>query len=210
MGENIKEEIKNGGHEIKISTEVLFGLILVAGLVVASFLFVGKLNKGGFATAPQLEGSKFGYASGSERAELGIGGIAPDFLLTDLRTDQSLTKGSFKVKPLLIHFFASWCPRCDYTGKNVARFDNDIGDDKFNVLAVSIDPRTTDEEAKAWLSRVGGDDWYLAKLDKKVETDYNVQFLDQKYLLDKKGVIRHTDFQTWDYNEVKQFIEPIL
>jgi len=209
MVEDLQKETRK---EIKISGELIVGLVLGIALIIILVFFGGRIlgNKTGFAVTQQLEGSKFGYASENEKIELAVGTLAPDFSLNDLRTGQILTRNSFKGKPLLIHFFASWCPRCDYTGKNVARFDNDVGDDRFNVLAVSIDPRTTDEEAKAWLSRVGGGDWYLAELDKKVEADYDVQFLDQKYLLDKKGVIKHKDFQTWNYNEVKQFIEPLL
>mgnify|MGYP001577442629 CR=1 FL=1 len=206
----VKDLQKETRKEIKISGELLIGLVLVIGVIIILVLFGGKIfggNKTGLAVTQE---SKFGYASENEKIELAIDVLAPDFSLTDLRTGQILTRNSFKDKPLLIHFFASWCPRCDYTGKNIARFDNDVGDERFNVLAVSIDPRTTDEEAKAWLSRVEGDDWYLAKLDKKVERDYDVRFLDQKYLLDKKGVIKHKDSQTWDYNEAKQFIEPLL
>ena len=163
--------------------------ILLFGIISLSLLLVG-CAKTGASTAELNRDSN----------------PAPDFELVNLETGEKITKDTLKGKPVLIHFFAAWCPRCKYTGSNVAQFDREANRDVFNVLMVNVDPQVTEAQMRSWKQTNGNSDWILAKYDQKILKDYNVQSLDTKYLLDSNGNIVHNDAILWDYNKASTFI----
>ena len=204
--ESNTEHKEDGGIKIpKRTFFVVLGFIIV---IAIGFLF-GRITAnptGSAANPPQLTGSKFGYAAGNDNVGLAVGNLAPDFNLISVENGKQISRDSLRGKPTLIHFFASWCPRCSYTGRNVAQFDDDSGGNVFNVLLVSIDPRVSDSAILDFKKRIGRDDWIVTKYNEAAINTYKVQYLDTKYLLDKTGIIKYTDVQTWDYNEAKTYI----
>ena len=174
-------------------------IISVVIIVIAGLLFWKVSAKGTGATV-----------NTNTKTGIAVGDLASDFTLTDMENGKQITRDSFEGKPVLIHFFASWCPRCSHTASNVAPYDDATGGNAFNVLLVSIDPRMPDSDLLRFKQQYGREDWIVTKINGKIENDYQVRSLDTKYLLDEGGIIRHTDAQTWDYNEAKQIIGGVL
>ena len=87
----------------------------------------------------------------------------------------------------------------------MAKFDNEKGDDAFNVLIVFVDDKESDPQFVQWREKYGNDDWFVAKGIKMAET-YKVQFLDTKYVFDKDGIIKWVDVKPLPYSS----IEPVL
>lgn len=200
---------------VQVSKKAIFLVVgLIAVIVVGFFVLRSLGNNSGIgatgATTAGLGYAPEGSTGSTGTTGLSAGNLAPDFQLVNFETGEKINRDSFKGKPTLIHFFAYWCPRCSYTANNVAPYDDATGGNAFNVLLVSIDSSATDADILSFKQRYGRSDWVLAKLNGKIEQDYNVRYLDTKYLLDENGVIRHTDFKTWDYNEAQNFIGSVL
>jgi len=53
-----------------------------------------------------------------------IQGQAPVILATTL-TNENIDSREFQGKPLLIHFWATWCPICQFENNNIANLAND-------------------------------------------------------------------------------------
>lgn len=96
-----------------------------------------------------------------------IGDPAPDFTLNDLTTGKTLSLSDFKGKPVILTFWATWCPRCweelDYVS---ARFSDDSS---VQILLVNME---TQSSSPAHLKRI-----------KKKAAEHQVKF---PMLLDKK------------------------
>jgi len=135
---------------------------------------------------------------------LQVGAVAPDFQLTD-PVKGSITKSNFTGKPLFIFFTATWCTPCQIGAQNLARYDDEHGGNAFNVLIVFIDDKEADNQFIDWKKQFGRDDWYIAK-GIEMANNYQVQFLDTKYVFDKDGIIKWIDFKPLEYPS----IDPVL
>lgn len=139
---------------------------------------------------------------------LQIGNIAPDFSLVDPQKG-SITKQSFKVKPVFIFFTTTWCTPCQIGAQNLARYDDETGGKAFNVLIVFVDERESDNQFIEWKNKFGKDDWYIAKGVEMANT-YQVQYLDTKYVLDKEGIIKWVDIKPLAYSFIDPVMRPLL
>jgi thiol-disulfide isomerase/thioredoxin len=137
-----------------------------------------------------------------------IGDSAPEFKLTDPEKG-AITKGNFTGKPLFIFFTATWCTPCQIGAENLARYDDEHGGNVFNVLIVFIDDKETDNQFIDWKKQFGRDDWYIAKGIEMVN-NYQVQFLDTKYVFNKDGIIKWVDLKPLEYSAIDPILSPLL
>lgn len=90
--------------------------------------------------------SQFGLAD-----NLGVGDRVPDFTLTNHHGEKTSLSG-FKGKGVVLSFLYTQCPyptKCKMIGKKLAALDEvsaKLGDDKIQVLAITIDPKNDTPE----------------------------------------------------------------
>ena len=148
-------------------------------------------------------------AQTSESKEgLQVGAVAPDFQLTD-PVKGSITKSNFTGKPLFIFFTATWCTPCQIGAQNLARYDDEHGGNAFNVLIIFIDDKETNNQFIDWKKQFGRDDWYIAK-GIEMANNYQVQFLDTKYVFDKDGIIKWIDVKPLEYTSIDPVLSQLL
>ncbi len=70
-------------------------------------------------------------------ADLAVGESMPEFGFATC-TGEELTTASLEAKPLLINFWATWCPPCVKELPNFAELHEKFGDE-VNILGVSVD-----------------------------------------------------------------------
>ncbi len=129
-----------------------------------------------------------------------VGEIAPDFHLVDINTAVVTRANLVAGKPGLMFFTATWCLPCIEGLKHLARFQQDVGGTPFNVLVVFVDPSETDGDLRAYRDRFGfPGTWHYAVDRDNMVTKYSLRYLDTKFVLDRSGVIRFTDFYPADY-----------
>jgi len=146
--------------------------------------------------------------SSSSNIGLDSGFTAPSFNLVDIDSKETSRDG-LKGKPLMIFFTTTWCTPCQVGARNLAKYDLETGDKAFNVLIVFVDPQETDGQLRSWEQSFGRKDWFIAK-DNGMSSDYEVQYLDTKYVLDKNSVIKWKNLQPLSYETAKQVMGSLI
>ena len=116
---------------------------------------------------------------------LKAGTLAPAFLLPALGGGDPVSLSSFRGTPVIVNFFASWCPDCREELTAVASV---AGANSGKVHVVGVDSNESSDAAATKLleeARAG----YPVALDNdaKVATEYLVQALPVTYFLDAQG-----------------------
>jgi peroxiredoxin len=74
----------------------------------------------------------------SGKPRLGKGVPAPDFTLPDL-DDKMVSLSDYKGKVVLLNIWATWCPPCVEEMPSMEKLHQELKDENFEILAVSID-----------------------------------------------------------------------
>jgi peroxiredoxin len=123
---------------------LLVGGLFVLGVALAMLLFGGRLFEGGQAAESvvfdQIPASgivnREGVPLPERGAPLNVGDIAHNFSLPDLDGNQvALTE--FQGKPVIINFWATWCPPCRLEMPEFQRAYEAYEEDDLVILAVN-------------------------------------------------------------------------
>ena len=87
---------------------VLFGLLGCIILSIALWQLAGE--KTAFMDAPTSSPQR--STEQPDPGEAVIGEIAPDFTLVDIRDDEQVSLSQFNGQPVMLNFWATWCPPC--------------------------------------------------------------------------------------------------
>ena len=118
-----------------------------------------------------------------------IGNLAPDFQLDNI-DGQPVSLGDFRGKPVLVNFWASWCPSCRSEMPFVQGtfIDQKWADKGLVVLAIDIgeSPSTVSEFMKEY----GLTFQVLLDTTQDVSLEYYVRAIPTTFLIDRDGIIR--------------------
>jgi cytochrome c biogenesis protein CcmG/thiol:disulfide interchange protein DsbE len=109
-------------HVTRLWRGLLAAILVVAVLPVQSLATAGQECAGTWWVAP---------------SQLAVGESMPEFGFATC-TGEELTTASLEDKPLLINFWATWCPPCVRELPNFAELHEKFGDE-VNILGVSVD-----------------------------------------------------------------------
>ncbi|HEX6988713.1 MAG TPA: TlpA disulfide reductase family protein [Bacillota bacterium] len=125
-----------------------------------------------------------------------VGRRAPDFNL-QLLQGGTVNLAQFRGRPVLLNFWASWCPPCV---EEMPALQQVAGEGRAAVLAVNVGE--SGSEAAAFLRRHDID--LPVALDGQGEliTRYRVAGLPQTFFIDADGVIRHVERGAMTYQEI--------
>ena len=118
-----------------------------------------------------------------------IGNLAPDFQLDNL-DGQSVSLSDFQGKPVLVNFWASWCPPC----RSEMPFIQDIftnkkwAEERLVVLAINIgeSPATVRE----FMKKEGLTFPALLDITQDVSHEYYVRTIPTTLFIDREGIIQ--------------------
>lgn len=118
----------------------------------------------------------------------------------------------YRGKVVLLNFWATWCPPCIREMPSMERLQQNIGVEKFNVVAVNQmeDP----DQVFAFTGQLEVDPTFdiIFDTESKVSQSYAVRGLPTTYLLDKQGNIRYRAVGGRDFNhpEVVKIINELI
>jgi thiol-disulfide isomerase/thioredoxin len=139
-------------------------------------------------------------------AELTVGSGAPDFTFTT--SDGGTHKLSdYRGKPLVLHFWATWCGPCIRELPLISRLTAS-GPGDMTVLAVNC--AETDQEISSFLRN--------KRLNLNVVTDqtghiselYNIYAIPQTFMIDGEGVIRSVRVGAYSQRELNRDVAAFL
>jgi len=114
-----------------------------------------------------------------------VGSTAPDFTLSDGQKTVQLSQ--LRGKPVLLNFWATWCPPCVQEVPDLVALQRRMGD-KVVVVAVSMD---VDEAAyKAFTTKNMPGVLTVRDPDHKSSSLYGTFAYPESYLIDKDGKIQ--------------------
>jgi cytochrome c biogenesis protein CcmG/thiol:disulfide interchange protein DsbE len=144
---------------------------------------------------------------------------APDFSAFALNGD-SRSLEDYQGKVLLVNIWATWCPPCKEEMPSLQRLYQDIGNDGFEIVAISIDAPLGEKDA---FGREGGDLSEYARamgLDftilhdpsGKVQQTYQTTGVPESFVIDRDGVIikKVAGATAWDAPENEQLVRRLL
>jgi thiol-disulfide isomerase/thioredoxin len=173
------------------------GLVALAIAAVGAGFLLGRAVR--HQTGPSGRGAGATGPVGGPYAPLGgdhplIGQQAPDLPLTDLATGRAVSIAEYAGRPLLVNFWATWCPPCRAEMPWLqAVYDRHRGRDLV-VLAVNAGERVPDADApaqiEAFVAAMGLTFPVLhgAQAD-AVQYDWGVWGLPSSFLVDRHGLV---------------------
>jgi len=115
-----------------------------------------------------------------------LGYMAPDFTLPTLE-GEFITLSYFRGRPVLLNFWATWCPPCRKEMPDLQRFHERYGD---QVVLIGIDWAEDPKVVRAFLEEYGIS--YLNVLDRqgKAFVAYRLTGLPTSFWIDEEGILR--------------------
>jgi peroxiredoxin len=119
------------------------------------------------------------------------GNAAPDFELKDLNGTGVKLSGYKGKKPVLIYFWATWCPYCMAVRPDVVKLRNDIPKAKMELLAVNVGGADSLNRVKKFDEAHPAPYTILYDADARVPRAYRVQGIPLFIFVDKSGTIKY-------------------
>lgn len=108
----------------------MFAYILIAGAVVVASLAVWRVIT--WDTTPETGPQSAEAGSASDRTP------APDFSLTRFDAGETLTLSNLQGQPVILDFFASWCPSCRAEAPALQGFWQEYQDEGILLVGVAL------------------------------------------------------------------------
>lgn len=169
--------------------------LVVTVLIVLGAIALGFISYAFFTSRSEL--NKFALFQGSGlfvedpkelKAETApnLGYLAPDFALDDLN-GQTVRLSDFRGKPILLNFWATWCPPCRKEMPQLQDFHEQYGD---RIILLGIDWGEDAKTVKGFLDRLGVS--HLNLLDQRGTAFvlYKLTGIPTSFFIDREGYIR--------------------
>lgn len=174
-----------------------FKTALVTLLLVAAFGFISGY---GSANAEDIMPWKFDRV---------IGAQAPDFTIKDLKGND-VTLSSFKGKPILLNFWATWCPHCRRERPELNQLYKDYNGKGLVIISVANDASI--EKVKKFVENNPANFIVLSDQDSIATEAYSVYALPTTFLIDRNGVIKKKfpGFRSWTDPESRKLLDELI
>ncbi len=133
---------------------------------------------------------------------------AEAFTLPDL-AGQNLSLESFQGKPVVLNFWATWCPPCQEETPDLVAF-YEQNKDQLGVIGVNVTAQDEVDKVKTFIEKYSVT--YPVVLDEKgaVSKTYRIQALPTTFILNDKGTIVYKKLGAVTSEELKRVLQPLL
>jgi cytochrome c biogenesis protein CcmG/thiol:disulfide interchange protein DsbE len=175
--------------EKPLTRRVFYVIILTLSL----FWIYWSIPPSGGVTSGQIPAPQAGF-------------LAPDFTLATL-DGQTTTLSQLRGRPVIINFWASWCPPCRKEMPALEKIYKDYKDQGLVILAVNSSNQDTRENAANFVTQ--NDLTFLIPLDETGEVNhvYQVQSLPTTFFVDANGIIGGPMAEALLRTRVQQLLE---
>ena len=119
----------------------------------------------------------------------------PDFILKST-AGNTVSLHQFKGnQPVLIEFFATWCPHCQEMAPELAKLRNSIPQSRLAILAIDVGSRDSFEKVKRYVKDEKLPYTVLYDDGSKVSEAYGVMGIPYFILLDKTGAVKYQGYE---------------
>jgi peroxiredoxin len=138
-----------------------------------------------------------------------VGKKAPGFTIKDL-SGKDVSLSSFKDGPILLNFWATWCPYCREERQYLNDLYREFRDKGLIIVAVSTD--RSPKKVESYLQLIPADFVVLHDHKKEAATLYGVFSIPTSFLIDSDGVVKHKlmGLRKWTDTSSKKLIEKLF
>lgn len=130
-----------------------------------------------------------------------VGRPAPDFTAPDL-DGRPVRLSELRGKPVLINFWATWCPPCREEMPQIEAFYRRYRD---QIEVLGVDVGETAEQVRAFLKDTPYSWRFLLDTELKVADLYRVYGIPASYFIDKDGIIRGLYMGAMNADQLRAF-----
>lgn len=140
---------------------------------------------------------------------VGKGDPAPLFALPSLGNQEIALEG-YRGKPVLLHFFATWCVPCIKEFPTLIELQSELTDKGLVVLAISEDEDIP--ALKGFVDHVKPDFPVLIDMENKVADSYQSYAVPESFLISGEGIVlwRHTGPGKWGSAKMRDKIVKLI
>jgi thiol-disulfide isomerase/thioredoxin len=160
-------------------------------------------------------------AAGSVKIAYSQSSTTPDFSLKTLDGKQ-VSLESFKGKPLVLWFMATWCPSCVGQAGAIKQVSSEYGN-KINVLIIDLWAAQniggqsaqgfnaeTGSDLQAFIAKNGSPQWNAALDTDRVTIKYGITQVDSTIVVDGNGNIVFTNLGPSGYQPLKDALTKVV
>ena len=138
------------------------------------------------------------------------GESAPDFTLTTIPDNGSVTLSGLKGRVVYLDFWATWCPPCRKSFPWMDQVQEEYRDAGLTVVAISIDSRRS--LAERFTEQMSPSFTVAHDPHGSVANSYRVSAMPTSFLIDRDGniVTRHIGFRPGNSEKLTEEIEELL
>lgn len=118
---------------------------------------------------------------------IAVGAPAPDFALKTIE-GKSIKLSDLKGKPVMLNFFATWCPPCRAEMSTLQAAYKEFEAQGFVILAVNL--AESDVAIRSFQEKLGLTFPIVVDQDDRVSRLYDIVPLPTSYFIDKNGVVQ--------------------
>lgn len=146
----------------------------------------------------------------SQSIGLSEGMTAPDFTLKTLDGKEAKLS-DYRGQPVLLNFWASWCPPCKAEMPHMEEFYKEHKDQPFTILAVNLTNMDKGmDEITSFADDYGLTFPILLDEDGAIGTEYQAHAIPTSYVIDPDGVIAHKITGPMSKDMLKDMIIPLM
>lgn len=141
----------------------------------------------------------------------GAGDLAPSFTLSSLDARQ-VSLDDFRGRPVIVHFFATWCGWCRRGFPSLARLHGAMKGDDLVILAISEDGEGGGEAVRSFLKYMPVEFPVLLDGEGDVADAYMSFGVPDTFAIDRAGIIRwrRQGFVDWDDPGVRAVVHGLM
>lgn len=160
------------------------------GLILLSILFLSACSTSKTGHQVAVSGNAVAEQQETQQANIGIdkGNIPPDFTITTIDGKQYTLSQFRGKKPVLLYFWATWCPFCRRDFSIVRSIYPNYAD-KVTFLAIDLDTSENAQIIEQYKNTLGLEEIDFAPGNGRVLSDYQITHTTTKYAIGKNGLI---------------------
>jgi thiol-disulfide isomerase/thioredoxin len=141
----------------------------------------------------------------------GAGDLSPVFSLPAI-SGEMISSDEFKGKPMLVHFWATWCGFCIDEFPSLDRLAKDKSGAGLEILAFSEDDRKNEQAVKNLVDKIGLRFPVIIDDGGMVADKFGSYGMPETVAVNKDGIIvrRFEGQVNWDSKQVRDFIDSLL
>ena len=138
------------------------------------------------------------------------GQAAPKISLAELNSTTTYELSDYRGKVVYLDFWASWCAPCRVSFPEMIQLKEDLADQPFEVIAVTVDEKPSD--AERFLRRYDVTYPILHDKEGRSAASYTLPGMPTSFVIDGNGKIqlRHTGFKPGDMEAIRETIMDLL